>query len=72
MQMDQFYDDIYDLTNTLSKAAEVCDVIITSGGVSMGDKDVIEYILHERLGCKIHFGRLHIMKPGKPATFATY
>ena len=44
------------------------DVIITTGGVSMGNKDFIKPIL-ERMGT-IHFGKICI-KPGKPCTFAT-
>eukprot|EP00884_Botryococcus_braunii_P007016 jgi/Botrbrau1/16315/Bobra.0066s0083.1 len=44
------------------------DVLITSGGVSMGDKDVIKPLL-ERKGT-VHFGKVW-MKPGKPLTFAT-
>ncbi len=44
------------------------DVIITSGGVSMGDSDFLKSILEE-MG-KIHFGRIN-MKPGKPTTFAS-
>ena len=64
-------DDVDNLTSTLSKAIQECNVIITSGGVSMGEKDIIENVLCDKLGCQIHFGRLH-MKPGKPTTFATY
>jgi gephyrin len=44
------------------------DVLITSGGVSMGDLDLIKPLL-EHSGT-IHFGRVR-MKPGKPITFAT-
>jgi len=44
------------------------DVLITTGGVSMGDLDLIQPILL-KLG-KVHFGRV-LMKPGKPLTFAT-
>ncbi|GJP53026.1 hypothetical protein CLOM_g12172 [Closterium sp. NIES-68] len=44
------------------------DVVVASGGVSMGDKDFVKPLL-ERLGT-VHFGRVH-MKPGKPLTFAT-
>ncbi|KAK0408102.1 hypothetical protein QR680_003775 [Steinernema hermaphroditum] len=43
--------------------------IITTGGVSMGEKDHIKGVL-TALGCKIHFGRV-AMKPGMPTTFAT-
>lgn len=44
------------------------DALVTSGGVSMGDKDLVKPIL-ERLGT-VHFGRVYT-KPGKPVTFAT-
>ncbi len=64
-------DDMNTLTDTIISAVQECNVLITSGGISMGEKDVIETILRDRLGCQIHFGRLH-MKPGKPTTFATY
>ena len=46
------------------------DLIITSGGVSMGDKDYIKDIITKDLSGTIHFGRVN-MKPGKPTTFAT-
>jgi len=44
------------------------DVLITSGGVSMGDRDLIKPLLEAK--GTIHFGRV-LMKPGKPLTFAT-
>ncbi|NTU79884.1 MAG: molybdopterin molybdotransferase MoeA [Chloroflexales bacterium] len=44
------------------------DVLITSGGVSMGTRDLIKPIFAQ-LG-SIHFGRV-AFKPGKPTTFAT-
>lgn len=52
------------LTNALAEA----DIVMTSGGVSMGDKDLIKLILGEMT--EVHFRRL-FMKPGKPMTFAT-
>jgi gephyrin len=42
-----------------------CDILITTGGVSMGDRDFIKPAL-ESVGT-VAFGRL-CMKPGKPAT----
>lgn len=42
------------------------DVLITTGGVSMGDRDFIKPAI-ERIG-EVVFGRL-AMKPGKPTTF---
>eukprot|EP00892_Ulva_mutabilis_P000348 jgi/Ulvmu1/10313/UM060_0115.1 len=57
------------LDGTVRKALDAgADVIITSGGVSMGDTDLVKPLL-ERLGI-VHFGRV-LMKPGKPLTFAT-
>lgn len=44
------------------------DVLLTSGGVSMGKLDLLKPLLAERGA--VHFGRV-IMKPGKPVTFAT-
>lgn len=47
---------------------EGADALITSGGVSMGVRDLIKGILEE-MGT-VHVGRVS-MKPGKPLTFAT-
>jgi gephyrin len=44
------------------------DVVITSGGVSMGDLDLIKPLLSEL--AEVHFRRV-FMKPGKPFNFAT-
>jgi len=46
------------------------DVIITTGGISMGEKDVMEHVFVEGMNGKVHFGRMN-MKPGKPTTFIT-
>jgi molybdopterin molybdotransferase len=47
---------------------ERADLLLTSGGVSMGTRDLIKPLLAE-LGT-VHFGRI-AFKPGKPTTFAT-
>jgi len=57
-----------DLEQTLREGLEKADVLITTGGVSMGELDLMQSLL-SRLG-KIHFCRV-LMKPGKPLTFAT-
>lgn len=54
----------------LRRAASEADVIITTGGTSMGEADFLKPVLEEELGGTIHFGRV-AMKPGKPSTFAT-
>jgi molybdenum cofactor synthesis domain-containing protein len=52
----------------IQEGLERADVLITSGGVSMGTRDLIKPLLAE-LGT-VHFGRI-AFKPGKPTTFAT-
>ncbi|ORY09642.1 hypothetical protein BCR34DRAFT_567954 [Clohesyomyces aquaticus] len=58
------------LEQTLRDAFRKVDVIITSGGVSMGELDLLKPTIERFLGGTIHFGRVN-MKPGKPTTFAT-
>ena len=46
------------------------DIIITTGGVSMGELDLLKPTIERSMGGTIHFGRVS-MKPGKPTTFAS-
>jgi molybdopterin molybdotransferase len=52
----------------LTGAADNHDVVITSGGVSMGDYDLVKAALKE-IGAEIFFDRV-IIRPGKPIVFA--
>jgi len=63
-------DDLENLTKALQIALERCDVLVTTGGVSMGDRDLLRQVLVSKFGAEIHFARVQ-MKPGKPTTFAT-
>ena len=54
------------IKNTLNKVSK-SDLIITTGGVSVGDKDLIRSSLQE-LGYKEKFWKI-MMKPGKPLLF---
>ena len=58
------------LDNKLKSAFEKVDVVITTGGVSMGELDLLKPTIERSLNGTIHFGRV-AMKPGKPTTFAT-
>jgi molybdopterin molybdotransferase len=49
-------------------ALDAADVLVTSGGVSVGTHDLVKPLL-ESLGT-VHIGRVKL-KPGKPFTFAT-
>ena len=46
------------------------DVVVTTGGVSMGELDLLKPTVERALGGTVHFGRVS-MKPGKPTTFAS-
>ena len=64
-------DDVIDLTNKLKEALKEGDIIVTTGGVSMGDRDLLRQVLMgPEFGAKLHFARVK-MKPGKPTTFFT-
>ncbi|KAK6497615.1 hypothetical protein TWF481_012020 [Arthrobotrys musiformis] len=58
------------LEETLKASFSKVDVIITTGGVSMGEKDLLKPTIERTFAGTIHFGRV-AMKPGKPTTFAT-
>ncbi len=62
--------DTEDLLNMLiRKALQTSDVVLLSGGVSMGDYDLVPAVLKAN-GVTIHFDRV-AMQPGKPLTFGT-
>ncbi len=61
-------DDKETIIKTISKASDECDIVILSGGVSMGKYDFIPLAL-EQNNFKILFHKLAI-KPGKPTLFA--
>lgn len=58
------------LEETIRDGMRRVDLIITTGGVSMGELDLLKPTIERSLGGTIHFGRVN-MKPGKPTTFAT-
>lgn len=59
-------DNVQLIKDTLIKANNQCDVIITSGGVSVGEADYIKDIISE-LG-ELHLWKVAI-KPGKPFAY---
>src|SRR5207253_7514917 len=60
-------DDTEELKRTIREAASRSDVVITSGGVSMGVYDFTKAALKE-LGAEIFFERI-ALRPGKPTVF---
>ncbi|NMF56686.1 molybdopterin molybdotransferase MoeA [Pseudanabaena yagii] len=62
-------DDQAELEITIKKAIASADIIISSGGASVGDYDYVDAIL-EKMGANIHVCSVAI-KPGKPLTVAS-
>jgi molybdopterin molybdotransferase len=60
-------DSLEDISEHIKSALD-CDLIITSGGVSVGDADFTKSAF-EPFGYEIYFDKIDI-KPGKPTTFA--
>lgn len=61
-------DDLKSLKKAIAKAAIKSDMLILSGGVSVGDYDFTKPALKE-LGAKIFFEKV-ALRPGKPTVFA--
>ena len=62
-------DDLDTLKQTLNEASKTHDCIITSGGVSMGDKDFVRILMEQRGDIK--FWRVK-MRPGSPPIFGMW
>ncbi len=56
--------------DALASTLEGCDLLLTVGGVSVGDHDVVRPAL-EALGATIDFWKVR-MKPGKPLVFSRF
>ncbi len=63
-------DDEKKIAEAISAAAETSDLVITTGGASVGDYDFVLAAL-EQLGAQIHFWKVR-MKPGMATLAATY
>ncbi|MEN8152810.1 MAG: gephyrin-like molybdotransferase Glp [Acidobacteriota bacterium] len=62
-------DDFNTIKNSISSLLETSDIVVISGGVSMGDYDFVPGIIKE-LGITIYFNKVAI-QPGKPTLFGT-
>lgn len=61
-------DDASALAASLEQAL-AADIVVTTGGASVGDHDIVQDVLKE-LGVEIDFWRIN-MRPGKPLMFGT-
>ncbi|HDR3886691.1 TPA: molybdopterin molybdotransferase MoeA [Bacillus cereus] len=64
----QFADDLETCYNTVKKAMKEVDILITTGGVSVGDYDYLPAI-YERLQANVFFNKI-AMRPGSVTTVA--
>jgi molybdopterin molybdotransferase len=74
MQVEPYYfgiapDDEEQTLALILKAMDECDVILLTGGISMGDYDFVPAVLQEA-GFIFHFRSL-AMQPGRPTLFGT-
>ena len=63
-------DDEDETFRLVTKAIAECDMVLLTGGVSMGDFDMVPAVL-ERAGVRILFDRIAV-QPGKPTTFGLH
>jgi molybdopterin molybdotransferase len=61
-------DDEVSVSSVLAKGARSCDAIVTSGGVSVGDFDVMRVVLEKECNGTMRWLQI-AMKPGKPFAF---
>ena len=61
-------DDRERLTSALLDAASSCDAVLTSGGVSVGDADLVKEVLEEQCGGTMRWLGVAV-KPAKPFAF---
>jgi molybdopterin molybdotransferase len=59
-------DDAQQLRDAFAEAASIADIVVSTGGVSMGDHDYVKQVLGE--GGSVHFWKV-AMQPAKPFAF---
>lgn len=63
-------DDADEMAEAIRQAAKTCDIVITTGGVSVGKKDLVHQALG-KLNARRIFWRVKV-KPGMPTLFSMY
>ncbi len=69
VQMGVVKDDKQSITNLLKSALNSANIVVTTGGVSVGDYDYVKDIIKDTLGCEVLFQGVMI-KPGQHILFA--
>ncbi|KAF7318396.1 Molybdopterin molybdenumtransferase [Mycena chlorophos] len=63
-------DNVSSHVGAIQRGLDSADIIISTGGTSMGPFDLLKPVLEQHFSGTIHFGRVTV-KPGKPTTFAS-
>ncbi|KNZ76431.1 Gephyrin, partial [Termitomyces sp. J132] len=63
-------DDVESHVAAIRRGLQSADILLTTGGTSMGPTDLLKPVIERHFNGTIHFGRVSV-KPGKPTTFAT-
>ena len=68
-QMGVVKDEKKSILNLLQNALKTSDIVVTTGGVSVGDYDFVKDIIKDELGCEVLFQGV-LIKPGQHIIFA--
>lgn len=63
IQMGTVKDDIHSITKLMTQGLEKADILVTTGGVSVGDYDFVQDVVKHHLGAQVLFHGVNI-KPG--------
>jgi len=69
LQMGIVQDDKSSITKLLKEALKKSDIVVTTGGVSVGDYDFVKDVIKEELKCEVLFQGV-LIKPGRHILFA--
>jgi molybdopterin molybdotransferase len=69
LQMGIVEDDKESITNLLKNALLKSDIVVTTGGVSVGDYDFVKDVIKDELECEVLFQGV-LIKPGRHILFA--
>ncbi|WP_457598634.1 molybdopterin molybdotransferase MoeA [Hydrogenimonas sp.] len=64
VQLGSVHDERSAITAAMAEALESADIVVTTGGVSVGDYDFVKDVIRDELGCEVHFKGVRI-KPGQ-------
>ncbi|BAF70739.1 molybdopterin molybdotransferase MoeA [Nitratiruptor sp. SB155-2] len=64
IQLGAVKDDKYSITEAMQEAMQSADIVVTTGGVSVGDYDFVKDVVREELGADVVFKGV-VIKPGQ-------